>query len=479
MSASPSPDDGDRGDDTASVIERLVEMTRSLVAGRRVILAGFPVAATAPTVTMLRSLGSERCFVLGPMIGTGEMPDDADAEWLSLDIETPETMTVFRRFEQAMAHPSADVTAALDRYDPHRDALVLVAPYDVSAVVAGRPAFGGRRAEWVALEDKTTNDALFDRAGIARPPSAVVSATDRAALAAAAARLDAGAGTVWAGDARDGFNGGGTLVRWVTGPDQAEAAQARLAAQCDHVRVAPFLDGVPCSIHGLVTHDGIAVFRPVEMVTLRTADPHGFRYGGAATFFDPPDPDREVMRGVARRVGARLRDEVGFLGTYGVDGVLTSDGFLPTELNPRFGGGLGAIARALPDLPLLPLHWAAAAGQTLPVSAGEIELALLSAADARRAGGGWVMVNARLDETCERPVVVRDGRCEPAGEAVADGTLQVGPSAEGGFVRFTADPDRTPVGPSIAPRVCAVLAWADEEYGLGLGPLEPATPAGA
>jgi hypothetical protein len=425
---------------------------------------------------MLRSLGADRCFVLGPIRGTGDLPDPSDGEWLSLDIETPDAMAVFRRFEQAMAHPSAHVTAALDRFDPAGDALVLVAPYDVSTTVAGRPAFGPRCPAWVALEDKTANDALFDRAGVARPPSAVVPAADTSALAAAAARLDAGAGTVWAGDARDGFNGGGTLVRWVTGSDASEHARALFAERCDRVRVAPFLDGVPCSIHGLVTTDGIAVFRPVELVTLRATDPPGFRYGGAATFFEPPTDDREAMREVARRVGTLLRDEVEFRGTYGIDGVLTSDGFLPTELNPRFGAGLGAIAFGLPDLPLLLLHWMAAAGRPLSVTAAEIEATLVQAADAHRSGGGWVTVATRIDDTAEHPVVVVDGRCVPARDDTPDGTVQVGPSAGGGFVRFTADPDRTPVGPSIAPRVCAVLAWADAELGLGLGPLAPAMP---
>jgi hypothetical protein len=55
-----------------------------------------------------------------------------------------------------------------------------------------------------------------------------------------------------------------------------------------------------------------------------------------------------------------------------------------------------------------------------------------------------------------------------------DVTVQIGPSSSGGFVRFTADPDRTPVGPSIAPRVCAALAWADEALDTRIGPLTPA-----
>ena len=50
----------------------------------------------------------------------------------------------------------------------------------------------------------------------------------------------------------------------------------------------PFLEGIPCSIHGVVFPDGVATFRPVEMVTLRRPGSNRLHYAGAATFWDPP-----------------------------------------------------------------------------------------------------------------------------------------------------------------------------------------------
>ena len=41
----------------------------------------------------------------------------------------------------------------------------------------------------------------------------------------------------------------------------------------------PFLDGVATSVHGIVLPDGVAVLRPVELVTLRQG--HDLRYAGA------------------------------------------------------------------------------------------------------------------------------------------------------------------------------------------------------
>jgi hypothetical protein len=44
----------------------------------------------------------------------------------------------------------------------------------------------------------------------------------------------------------------------------------------------------------------------------------------------------------------------------------------------------------------------------------------------------------------------------------------------GGFVRLALDPDRIPAGPSVAPLAVAAFALADERFGTGIGPLEPA-----
>jgi hypothetical protein len=48
-----------------------------------------------------------------------------------------------------------------------------------------------------------------------------------------------------------------------------------------------------------------------------------------------------------------------------------------------------------------------------------------------------------------------------------------GPSVVGGFVRVNFEPDRVPVGPSIAPRVVDAFAYADEAFSAGIGPLTP------
>ena len=150
---------------------------------------------------------------------------------------------------------------------------------------------------------------------------------------------------MWSGDTKEGFNGGGDYVRWI----RDEADQARALAfflpRCDRVRVMPFLDGVPCSIHGLVLPDGTAAFRPVEISILRDVAARTFIYGGLSTFWDAPPADREAMRDSARRVGEHLRTAHEYVGAFGIDGVLTAEGFRPTELNSRMSAGFTQVTQ--------------------------------------------------------------------------------------------------------------------------------------
>lgn len=85
---------------------------------------------------------------------------------------------------------------------------------------------------------------------------------------------------------------------------------------------------------------------------LRPAGGARFVQAGISTWWDPPVADREQMRDAARAVGDLLADRHGYRGAFGIDGVLTADGFRPHELNPRFSDGLNAIGRWLPHVPL-------------------------------------------------------------------------------------------------------------------------------
>jgi hypothetical protein len=458
-------------------VPTLSDELRPVFAGRKVVLTGGPLAALTGMCRRLREVGAERPFLLATGVGTGEVPGADEAEWVVVELRAPDVLAEIRAAMRLLRLLPAEVADALDRWDPERRALVLSPMFNELPQIAGRRVYGPRRPEWRRLEDKVVVDQLWDELGVTRAPSAVVAA-DPEALRAAAGRLDRGAGTAWAGDARQGFNGGAQLLRWVR--DEADAAEAArfLGERCDRVRVMPFLEGIPCSIHGMVFPSGVAAFRPVEMVTLRQPGSNRLRYAGAATFWDPPAADREVMRDLARQVGDGLRQRVGYRGAFTVDGVLTADGFLPTELNPRLGAGLAMMTSDLPDLPVPLLDRALIEGETLAYGPDDLEHQVLEAADRARAGGAWTVTSSGPSEAVEEVAVAfEDGTCRLAANGQQpDGTLTFGPSGVGGFVRLRLDPERVPAGPPVAPLAVAAFALADERFGTGIGPLEPARP---
>ncbi len=421
---------------------------RSVFAGRRVVLAGANAAAWTEHLPVLRTAGVADMLVVASGWGTGERPDVATVvvdESSGLSI-----MQQVRADDRFLADPPAEVIAAVDEFDPNRDALVLGSFLNTNAHLAGRAFVSYRRPEWVALEDKVVVDEFWDRAGITRQPSVVVPLSH---AAKASRSVDLGHGTVWAADARDGFHGGASQTYWVGDGPSEDRALTRLRTVCERVRIMPFLDGVPCSIHGIVLPDGIVVLRPVEMVTLRRG--REFVYTGCATYWDPPTDVRGQMRSIARAAGDQLAEELDFRGTFTVDGVVAADGFWPTELNPRFGAGINTIARAS-GLPILLLNDLVVGGHDLGRSAASIEDELVEQADLHRGGGTWM--SGLTHDT------------EPGLRDVGGSAVTIGES----FVRCVYDPASTPIGPSTAQRACDFWSFADREIGTQIGTLTPA-----
>lgn len=458
-------------------VARYRAAVRDRIGGRRVIVVRFVVAGTTGIARQLWELGAERVLVLAGAVGTGVLPDPAYASWRLVGPAAPAGADIseeLRHFERCLAALDAETVAVIEAFDPDGSALVLPDFVVDFEAVAGRRNHAPRRADWIALEDKLVIDGLWDELGVARAPSLAVAATVEA-LGAAHAALDAGAGTVWAGDAREGFHGGAAKTRHVSSVGEVAETAAFFAARCDRVRVMPFLDGIPCSIHGIVFAEGVAVLRPCEMVVLRQPGRTTFRYAGAASFWDPPAADREVMRALARRVGAALRARVGYRGTFTVDGVMTVDGFRPTELNPRCGAGVGVLAAGVPELPFFAMDLFLRAGDALGGSAEALEELLVAAADGCRAGGGWTVTGFVAGETVTHRLAWDGVGYAVVGEEVAaDGWLTIGPAPGGSLVRFSPVAGAVPVGGSIAPRVVAAFEAARRVFGVDFGPLAAA-----
>ncbi len=451
-------------------MDDLAERLASVYADRRWIIAIDAAAAVGGFVARLREWGAERVMVVAGAEGVGDLPD-CPIEYVRVR-GGESLMGRIRAMQDTFAHPPAEVRAAVDRFDPDTSARVITTPFSTAATLLGRPVYGARRPEWVALEDKTTADELWDAAGVPRAPSRVVPVADASEVAV---ELAGPLGTVWVADNTEGWHGGAGYTRWIVDGSAAAKATAWFSRHAARVRVMPFLDGIPCSIHGFVTDRGTAVFRPVEVVVLRRADRGGFVYGGVSTFWDPSDEVREEMRAAARRVAAVLDERVGYRGPFGIDGVATADGFRPTELNPRLSAGVGIQAG---DLAVGSITRAVVEGD-LDVDPGGLEETVVSGADTVRSGGMGVPLAQEVDPA-ETAVVFRRDRAEAGSvDTEPDGTLAVGPAGGGGsYLRLRLDPEKVAPGPSVAPKAVAACRLAGELWGVELPELEPAPDLG-
>jgi hypothetical protein len=440
--------------------------------GQRFIVIGGPLAGLTGLGTSLEKLGAEATFLLASSIGAGNLPELDPHRWHSFGHRSESVSDEFRRYESTLRKLPDDALAKLERFDPERKALGIgaIVLSDIPQI-GGRGRYAHRPLHWAALEDKTQIESFWDALGVETAPSEVIG-IEREPLLRAFRRLDRGSGCVVAGDCKSGTMGGAELTRRLRAESEAGEMLETFAPECDRVRVMPFLEGVPCSIHGIVLPDFVVVLRPVELVVLRRPDSSQFVYAGVSTYWDPPDRERTAMRALARGVGEQLRERIGYRGAFTIDGVLSDSGFLPTELNPRFGAGLAPIGAAIPKLPLVPLVLAISQGERLDYQGERLERALVEAADAQRSGRGSLPLRVERSETEFLQVITLDGAPRMAAEGEpGDGVFMLGPGPMGCFFSYSPVTGALPPGTFLAPHVVEAFGLADREFGTGIGPV--------
>jgi hypothetical protein len=442
----------------------------------RLVICGIaPLAGFTDWVALLQAAGARRPLIVASGPGAGPVPAPEAAQVLFVDAPQAGSMTEELRLQDGFVRNlPADARAAIEEYDPRREAIWLTGPFVNREPVLGRPVVGGRPQAWTALEDKLIADRIWESVGAAHAPY-LLARCDAAALAAAHADLDQGAGTVWAGDARDGFNGGGDFVRWVGDDADAAAALEFFTPRCDRVRVMPFLDGVPCSIHGFVLPDDTAAFRPVELAILRGPG-RRFVYGGQGTSWDPPTLERAAMRDLVRRTGEHLRTTVGYRGAFGIDGILTVDGFRPTELNARLSGGLSSLARAVDPALFWLLQFNASAGRDVGVTAADLERWAVPAMDAHPFCKAIAVSDRRVAADPFDVPVCWDGERLTRSDVPTGWTVSVGPNPAGTYCKLTTTAAPVP-GQRAAELNAALMRFLDAELGTGFGEVRAAPAA--
>jgi formate-dependent phosphoribosylglycinamide formyltransferase (GAR transformylase) len=136
---------------------------------------------------------------------------------------------------------------------------------------------------------------------------------------------------------RSRSSGGTGIVR----VERATALEVPWAIDADgFLSAAPYIEGTPANVSGVVWHDGVTVHCPsVQIVGVDLLTTREFGYCGndfdAACDLEPTAIDE--MESMTVRVGEWLRTS-GFLGAFGVDFIVNGSQVRFVELNPRLQG---------------------------------------------------------------------------------------------------------------------------------------------
>lgn len=351
-----------------------------------------------------------------------------------------------------------------DAFDPDSTAaLLLPDPLDPPHSGARR-RIGARQPAWQFFEDKTVVDALWDAAGVPRAQSIVGDGT--ADLARLGAIVDQGTGVVCSYQPIGaGPSAGGDGIWWWRGGLPPETIPT-VEPGTWRVRLMPFLEGVPVRLHGLALTTRIVPFPPMELVTLPRPARGTFLCAGAVPILD----DTAEFAEQTDRIGASLRERLGYRGGFSVDGILTVNGFIPTDFNAR----LTSAMEAAPSDRRVLLH-----AVNLLVREGiepDISAVERLAEETFTAGTTCTIFGAatRANEHVPPETSIRwVGDRLVADPLGADGTLVISPSPRGWLLTATLVSDQVPAGGRVGPWAPEVFRLSDEVLGTDFGNLAP------
>lgn len=443
---------------------RLESKLAESIRGRRFLVAMGPHAAALPWTKELLALGADGVLVLGCGL---ERPRSLPhrVEWLPLSGEgwPSDQFEALQQYEALLADLPRTALAEVDRFDKRGEALAIVSELVDLQVLAGRRRFGARKSEWRQWERKTQAKPLWNELPFFELPSMTGDIEDMTAIGRMVAHMDEGYGAVVSSDPPTGFGFGCRLVRHVSsGKDLPETIRFFRQDGCSTLRIMPFFVGVPCSIHGLVTPQGVAVFRPVEQLIFREAGTSRFVYAGVATYWDPSEADRELMREVALMTGETLMRVSGYRGAFGVDGVLGRSGFRPTEINARMCAGLALVGAGCSGISLPLLDLIARDGATWNFQPQLLERVINKAADKNRGGAAFLELETQAGEPRRIPLVRnKSGWDHAVSQAqLPDAWIRTESHSGTTGLWFLTKPERTQAGPELALQIPPALEIA-------------------
>ncbi|MBI5157585.1 MAG: hypothetical protein HZA58_06160, partial [Acidimicrobiia bacterium] len=153
----------------------------------RWIVCGDVAAGFTQVMKTWHEKGYPRPLLLSGSTGSGELPTEKECELVLLGTTAESMMGGIRAYHHALRDLPQWVFDRIEAWDPEGNARVLTSFLDTTITIAGRQSWGARPVAWLALEDKTRADDIWEAATVDHAPSVVVPATAAALVSASRA----------------------------------------------------------------------------------------------------------------------------------------------------------------------------------------------------------------------------------------------------------------------------------------------------
>jgi hypothetical protein len=347
-----------------------------------------------------------------------------------------------------------------DAFDPDQRA-TLILPDALDPPLAGRRRRIGRRSTAHRLgEYKTVVDVIWDAMEQPRVRSLVTDAPGD--LGILGPIVDEGNGVVYSCQpAGCGPTAGGDGIGWW----RPGRPLPLIAANACRLRVMPLLLGPPVRLHGFVLTSDVVTFPPMEVVSLPRLTDGTFHCAGAVATLGA---DADLVA-TTRQLGTRLRDRLDYRGGFSVDGILTADGFRPTDLNARLTSAMEAAPPALRVQLHLVNLLARSGAEPIPDTVASLAGKVFAAPPSHCLYGAAEPASQSIPR--QTPVRWSGTQLEPATGQPCDGHLSIRPSPRGRLMTATLTADRIPGRGRLGPLAPDVFRLSDQLFGTDFGDL--------
>ncbi len=223
----------------------------------------------------------------------------------------------------------------LENFDPARTARIIAPAWLKDSKILGRKVMGYRRQQWTDFEfDRIGFDHVFDTAIVPRAET-VVTLPDQFDLASCLQTLDRGNGIVLIAD---GVSTGGGGLLFVKASDSPAFVKDWLDKKSiGQLKIVPKLSGPAFCTHGFVLKEGCPASRAFESLSLEKQVKGEIQWVGASTAINLSTDLQTQVHEYTEKIGNYLRQNLNYRGAFCLDGILTPEGPVFTEINTRMG----------------------------------------------------------------------------------------------------------------------------------------------